>query len=358
MTKKEFDLITALLYYIFAKLKRKSNLPVDNTMKSNKRNIMLAVILVIILGSTLSIIFFRPFQLTFVPLANQFWKQNPGLLAVYSNTPTSTLTVFRMKDGKEERLEGNWNTKFLKPNEMAIYGSFSADVTTSTLFQKKRLFLLTDRGGEIKDISKLPGDIYDIEQNPLGTYFLIFGMQENTKTKAMEPYACVVDKMRNKMIPCDEVLGKIFKKGTFDPLVQHKIFWDRTVDRKLVIQELGGKQQVSTFDPWEDSPLLLSEADKTTILSKNEAPIPSLEPEYNTSRWGSYILFKKHTGKPVLLAKVPKESITMWITPTMFVYSKEKDFYVINVEKKEESLLSYMPEGIYKMSVMNNTQQF
>lgn len=318
----------------------------------------MALLAIVCLLAVLAFIFYKPLEIKKIPLANQPWSQPPGLVTISFGEEKSHVTVFRLKDGRDENLTGSWNINYLTPSSIALYGSFPPDMATSTPETKRHLFILTERGGERKNISKLPGEIVSIEQNPIETYFLIFGVKENAKTKSLEPYACVAEKLKPTMSPCKEVLGEIFKKGEFDPKVQHKIFWDKKSDRQIVIQELGGKGQVFTFDPWNEKPLLVTGEEQTKLIKDNLETKVALEPNFTFSRWGGFILFKNASHIPIGLTKIPKDSKTLWITPDILLYTKGKDMYIINLEKKLESLFTYLPPSTYMISTMNSSVQW
>lgn len=326
-------------------------------MKKFQLKIGIILLIIVISLSSLGIIFFKKLKVSMIPLSEQRWSRPPGLVTAFYKNQTPGLSVFRLVDGKEEKLDGSWTIHYFQENEMSIYGSFNAESTTSTESQARRLFLLTDRGGEVKDISKLSGEIISLEQNPSGTYFLIYGLKENPKTKVIEPYACVAEKLRTTMSPCDEVLGKILTKDLLDNTVQHRIFWNKLVERQLVIAEVGGKNRVFLYDPWEDKPTVLTdEAEKTKILKQFEETEPSVIPNYTVKQIGGLTLFQDAQKVPVALAKIPQNSATMWVTPEIYLYTKGTDMYIVNVTRKTESKFTFIPSGTYLINTYHNSK--
>ena len=182
----------------------------------SRRNIFVSALLVAIfvLAGILFFLQYQKLKCASVPLAE---NNLIGRFVVAQSQDQSErdLSIFRLNDGKEEKMPGSWNFSFLSPGEIALFGHFKEEQ------DKQRFFTVTEKGGVPKDISSLPGQIINISQNLGGTYFLIEGIKnisatevrEETKEKqARETYFCVSEKFIPKIEPCRQIFGDILKE--------------------------------------------------------------------------------------------------------------------------------------------------
>lgn len=206
------------------------------------------------------------FKITNVPYTEQKWTDNPGLLIIKKETEKDPgIEVYRFKDAMPEKLAGAWNYSFSSPSELFLFGSFLNETNI------QRLYILNDRGSSKRDISKLPGPILNISQNPKGTYLLVSGLSQNPSSTAYTSstfYTCLTEKQSPDLTPCDSVLGTILPNYNKD--IYYHNFWNQASLRELIMEELGGEKRIFSFDPWEDAPTLLTSTQTEKIVSEDK----------------------------------------------------------------------------------------
>ncbi|GEM_PF-5635389 len=287
----------------------------------------LFVLEIFVLIILLTILYQRQFALKTVLLNEQ------GLTGLLSMDHS----IYRLTDGKEEKIPTTMQFNFLSPRDAAIYGTYPQKP------DEQVLLLLTDRGSHAKAVDKSTPLITHVDQNQAGTYLLV------TTTSASTPSAqCLSSKEGSSLNPCTspiDLLRKDFaKKGA-----SYRSYWNMNKDRELLIQESGDSNAVVSYDPWEKTPIT-HEAGyaQQEQGAADEKKRQFLTPEYSVWRKGPLTILTKTivsaTKKPRhLWYWIPSQSPIVWVTSYKFLFIKGKKSYVSDVRDRTISLLAPLP---------------
>ena len=275
----------------------------------------------------------------------EHWIDAPGLIAVtHREQNKPVLSVYRMSDATVEKLIGNWNYNYFYQDELAIYGTKLDEPNRQTLY------FLTARGGNPVNISKLPGEITSMSRNAKGSYLLVSGINISTSTN--EYYTCVAEK-KGSLSPCIDIQKDILKKFPQEKNTYFHSFWNLKTDRFLAIKEIGGKNRLFTYDPWETSAELLTNT--STIDSIQELPnkqVIQTQNEDSFRRVGDIAIFKNYHTKGKLYVYVPSNNPIILISRRHFLFQKSNKFYILNTQRQTIEEFADAPTDIERISTL------
>lgn len=318
-------------------------------MKIEKKyNIGLTALTIILIGIYGYLFFVNNIKLEKINISNEKWLEQPGLIAIqYKENNQPIHSFLRLSDGKEEKLQGNWNYKFFFQDEIAIFGSKPENPND------QMLFILNTKGGTMLNPSILPGPVFSVSQNPKGTYLLLSGVIPATATSTQTYYTCVTER-KGHLDSCLEIRKDILKNEKIDSTSSFQSFWDLNDSRRLAIKEIGGKNRLFFYDPWEKSPVLVTDPkliESTQNITNPKIALKASEDAFE--RFGNIVIFKNYKNpKHKLYVYIKKTSPLLLVSPRHFIFEKNNTFYILNTERQSLTELGPAPENIEQMSTL------
>lgn len=285
-------------------------------------------------------------QLTPTSLDEQHWIESPGLVTVtHRENNIPMLSIFRLSDGIEEKFIGNWNYNYFYQDELAIFG------TKIEKPSEQLLYILSTRGGNLINVSKLSGEIKSISRNPRGTYLLVSGVTSTSSTQQL--YTCVAER-KDTLTPCIDIQKDALKKVTKNENSLFRAFWDLKNDRRIVIKEIGEENRTFFFDPWDTTANLVTSTEQ--IQTVDEGPFKKIEEtrkDNSFKRYGSITVFRNyHKNKGNLYVYIPRSNPIILVSSRHFLFQKGDSFYILNTEKQTIGKFTSAPKNIEKISTL------
>ena len=288
---------------------------------------ILAILICLAGGITLFL-----YQLKEAPLSEQDKNAGLGLVAVEERSASSSsLSFYRLNDGKEQKFPGDFKYVFTNPAQALIFG-FPSNVTSSQseTSRSQYFIILESQKAAIKEISGLPGMITSAELSANGAYILLRGDVSSTPGL---PYSCVVLTRNVKYDNCDRIDEKIPQHAQFTTS------WYGSQANTLLINSFAQNGKWFLYDV-KKKILTDITASSTEMLRETNAS-GTTETAYSVRNIGPFAWLTIDNKTQGML--LPFGTKITPLTPNLAIAETSDSLWMINIPKRTKSILTKLP---------------
>lgn len=316
-------------------------------------NKLLMSVIILLTAVSVFLLVSRLTLLKAIAASEQRWGAGdiPIVASARPSAEKHEFVIRRLSDGAEERVPGEWKFSFFSHSEGVLFGNFVDKK------EEQRMYQVNANGHKQMNISKLPGPVGNVEENPKQTYVSISGVRiggERGEKNNTQPYTCVMEKriaLDHKVLPCVDVMSLIQKKYRLKQDESYYSHWHKGKERELAIIEGSNPvKRIFTFDPWED-------AQVTTVkdvegymgaLAAADEKVARDYPNniYELNRYGRVLEYHQKINPDARTwVWLPSSAPMQWVGNFHVMIFDPKHLYIVNLETREVSEIEPFDAG-------------